>query len=104
MPAPFYSPRWIAKVALNRREPTELPAATRIIDLHPGQEWSIPIEFTSLNNVAYFAADDSAVYYPDGTATYNRELFRSDGISLRVGSRPRFAGGSRRQSGRRDLS
>jgi ELWxxDGT repeat protein len=55
---------------------------TRIIDLHPGQEWSIPIEFTPLHNVAYFAADDSAIYYPDGTATYNRELFRTDGTSL----------------------
>jgi ELWxxDGT repeat protein len=54
---------------------------TRIIDLHPGQEWSIPIEFTPLRNVAYFAADDSAIYYPDGTATYNRELFRTDGTS-----------------------
>jgi ELWxxDGT repeat protein len=56
------------------------PAGTnRIIDLHPGAEWSIPIEFTPLRNVAYFAADDSVVYHHDGTATYNRELFRTDG-------------------------
>ncbi|HEY2711243.1 MAG TPA: ELWxxDGT repeat protein [Chthoniobacterales bacterium] len=51
----------------------------RIIDLHPGPEWSIPIEFTLLRDVAYFAADDSVVYHHDGTATYNRELFRTDG-------------------------
>ena len=56
------------------------PAGTnRILDLHPGPEWSIPIEFTPLRDVAYFAADDSVVYHDDGTATYNRELFRTDG-------------------------
>lgn len=58
------------------------PADTsRIIDLHPGAEWSIPIEFTLLRDVSYFAADDSVVYHPDGTATYNRELFRTDGTA-----------------------
>ena len=29
----------------------------------------------------YFAADDSVVYHRDGTATYNRELFRTDGTA-----------------------
>lgn len=53
----------------------------RIVDLHPGLEWSIPIEFTPLGGVAHFAADDSAVYHSDGTATYNRELFRTDGTA-----------------------
>ena len=53
----------------------------RILDLHPGPEWSIPIEFTDLRDVAYFAADDSVVYHRDGTATYNRELFRTDGTA-----------------------
>ncbi|HEY1582001.1 MAG TPA: ELWxxDGT repeat protein [Chthoniobacterales bacterium] len=54
---------------------------SRIIDLHPGPEWSIPIEFTDLRDVTYFAADDSVVYHHDGTATYNRELFRTDGTA-----------------------
>lgn len=59
-----------------------IPGGTnRITDLHPGSEWSIPIEFTSLRGVAYFAADDSVVYHHDGTATYNRELFRTDGTA-----------------------
>jgi ELWxxDGT repeat protein len=53
-------------------------STNRIVDLHPGPEWSIPIAFTRLNNVAYFAADDSAVY---PTATFNRELFRTDGTA-----------------------
>ena len=54
---------------------------SRILDLHPGFEWSIPIEFTDLRDVAYFGADDSVVYHDDGTATYNRELFRTDGTA-----------------------
>src|SRR4030095_750024 len=54
---------------------------SRILDLHPGSEWSIPIEFTNLRDVAYFAADDSVVYHHNGTATYNRELFRTDGTA-----------------------
>jgi ELWxxDGT repeat protein len=37
--------------------------STRIVDLHPGPEWSIPIEFTGLRDVASFAADDSVVYH-----------------------------------------
>jgi ELWxxDGT repeat protein len=52
---------------------------SRILDLHPGDEWSIPIEFTPLGGFACFGADDSVVYHRDGTATYNRELFRTDG-------------------------
>jgi ELWxxDGT repeat protein len=52
---------------------------SRILDLHPGPEWSVPIEFTPLRQFACFGADDSVVYNPDGTATYDRELFRSDG-------------------------
>ncbi len=54
---------------------------TRIIDLHPGAEWSIPIEFTALRHVTCFAADESVVIHPDGTATYDRELFRTDGTA-----------------------
>ena len=50
----------------------------RIIDLHPGPEWSIPIEFTPLRGIAYFAADDSVVHH-GGIGIYNRELFRTDG-------------------------
>ena len=58
------------------------PAGTsRIVDLHPGAEWSIPIEFTPLHDFACFAADDSVVHDRDGTATYNRELFRTDGTA-----------------------
>jgi ELWxxDGT repeat protein len=58
------------------------PAGTnRILDLHPGPEWSIPIEFTGLRDIAYFGADDSVVYHHNGTATYNRELFRTDGTA-----------------------
>ena len=54
---------------------------SRIIDLHPGEEWSIPIYFTALRHATYFAADDSVVINPDGSATYNRELFRTDGTA-----------------------
>jgi ELWxxDGT repeat protein len=52
---------------------------SRILDLHPGPEWSVPIEFTPLREFACFGADDSVIYNPDGTATYDRELFRTDG-------------------------
>lgn len=52
----------------------------RILDLHPGAEWSIPIEFTALRNVAYFAADDSLIIR-HGFPVYNRELFRTDGTA-----------------------
>lgn len=57
------------------------PGTKRIVDLHPGQQWSIPIGFTPLHNVAYFGADKSAVFFPDGTAVFNRELFRTDGTA-----------------------
>jgi ELWxxDGT repeat protein len=56
------------------------PGTNRIVDLHPGPEWSVPIEFTRLHNVAYFAADDSALYRA-GTVTFNREPFRTDGTA-----------------------
>jgi ELWxxDGT repeat protein len=52
----------------------------RIIDLHPGAQDSIPIYLTPLRNVIYFAADDSVVVH-HGLATYNRELFRTDGTA-----------------------
>jgi len=52
----------------------------RIIDLHPGSQDSIPIDFTPLREIAYFAADDSVVFH-HGLATYNRELFRTDGTA-----------------------
>lgn len=56
------------------------PAGTvRIKDLHPGLEGSVPVGFTELEGVAYFAADDSVVLHDDGTATFDRELFRTDG-------------------------
>ncbi len=58
------------------------PAGTsRILDLHPGEQWSVPIEFTSLRAFACFAADDSVKINHDGTATYDRELFRTDGTA-----------------------
>jgi ELWxxDGT repeat protein len=52
----------------------------RIVDLHPGAEWSIPIEFTPLQGVACFAADDSLIIR-HGLPVYNRELFRTDGTA-----------------------
>jgi ELWxxDGT repeat protein len=56
------------------------PAGTlRLKDVHPGPEGSVPVGFTALNGVVYFAADDSVVDNGNGTATYNRELFRTDG-------------------------
>lgn len=51
----------------------------RLKDLHPGPEGSVPVGFTVLNGIAYFTADDSVVVHDDGSATYNRELFRTDG-------------------------
>jgi ELWxxDGT repeat protein len=51
----------------------------RLKDLHPGPEGSVPVGFTVLEDVAYFAADDSVMVHDDGTATYDRELFRTDG-------------------------
>ena len=54
---------------------------SRIIDLHPGEQWSVPIEFTPHGGIAYFGADDSVKIHPDGTATFNRELFRTDGTA-----------------------
>lgn len=54
---------------------------SRILDLHPGPEWSVPIEFTKLRDFACFAADDSLVRNGDGTVTYNREVFRTDGTA-----------------------
>jgi hypothetical protein len=52
---------------------------TRLKDLHPGPEGSVPVDFTVLDGIAYFGADDSVVAHEDGTATYDRELFRTDG-------------------------
>jgi ELWxxDGT repeat protein len=58
------------------------PAGTaRVIDLHPGTEWSLPVDLTEFDGVVYFAADDSVIKHPDGSATYDRELFRSDGTA-----------------------
>jgi ELWxxDGT repeat protein len=58
------------------------PSGTaRVIDLHPGPQWSIPSELTPWNGVVYFSADDSVVVNPDGSATFDRELFRTDGTA-----------------------
>jgi len=54
----------------------------RLKDLHPGAEGSVPVGFTVLGGVAYFGADDSVVVHDDQTATYDRELFRTDGTDV----------------------
>lgn len=57
-------------------------AGTRLLkDIHPGAQWSVPVGITVLGNAAYFGADDSHVDHPDGTATFDRELFATDGTA-----------------------
>lgn len=51
---------------------------SRVKDIHPGGESSIPVGLTELNGVAVFGADDSFVE-TDGFRTYDRELWRTDG-------------------------
>ncbi len=53
----------------------------RIIDLHPGQQDSIPIGLTRLRDVIYFGADDSSIPGGGGTTIFDRELFRTDGTA-----------------------
>ena len=48
---------------------------------------SVPVDITVFGGLAYFGADDSVVIHDDQTATYDRELFRTDGTdagTLRV--------------------
>ncbi len=58
-------------------------AGTSLIkDIHPGPIDSIPTALTTLNGVTYFAADDSVTEDPDtGFATFDRELWRTDGTA-----------------------
>ena len=57
-------------------------AGTALVkDIHPGQQWSVPVGLLPLADRAFFAADDSAISNPDGTATFNRELFVTDGTA-----------------------
>lgn len=56
------------------------PAGTRLLkDVHPGEHWSVPVGLLPYAGRVFFAADDSFVPNPDGTATFNRELFVTDG-------------------------
>jgi ELWxxDGT repeat protein len=56
------------------------PAGTMLLkDIHPGEQWSVPVGITPLGTRALLAADDSFVTNPDGTVTYDRELFVTDG-------------------------
>jgi ELWxxDGT repeat protein len=58
------------------------PAGTGLVkDIHPGEQWSIPVGLLPFANRAFFAADDSFIPNPDGTATFNRELFVTDGTA-----------------------
>jgi ELWxxDGT repeat protein len=57
-------------------------AGTRLVkDLHPGTQWSVPVGLTPFAGRVFFAADDSFVPNPDGTATFDRELFATDGTA-----------------------
>ena len=57
-------------------------AGTALVkDIHPGQQWSVPVGLVRLGNRAFFGADDSFIGNPDGTATFNRELFVTDGTA-----------------------
>jgi ELWxxDGT repeat protein len=56
------------------------PAGTsRVKDIHPGEQSSIPVGITVYNGVAYFFADDKFTSDDGVTGYYDRELFRSDG-------------------------
>jgi ELWxxDGT repeat protein len=56
------------------------PDTTRLVkDIHPGTQWSVPVGLLPFNRRAYFAADDSFISNPDGTVTFDRELFVTDG-------------------------
>jgi len=48
-------------------------------DVHPGEQWSVPVGLLPFNRRAFFAADDSFISNPDGTVTFDRELFVTDG-------------------------
>jgi ELWxxDGT repeat protein len=48
-------------------------------DIHPGEQWSVPVGLLPFNGRAFFAADDSFIANPDGTVTFDRELFVTDG-------------------------
>ena len=72
-------------------------AGTRLVkDIHPGQQWSAPVGLIPFRGQAFFAADDSFVSNPDGTVTFDRELFVTDGteagtvrlIDINPGPRP----------------
>jgi ELWxxDGT repeat protein len=58
-------------------------AGTSLVkDIHPGPTDSIPTALTTLNGIAYFAADDSVVIDPNtGFGTFDRELWRTDGTA-----------------------
>ena len=62
------------------------PAGTGLVkDIHPGATDSFPVGLTAFNGVAYFGADDSLRDNGDGTVTFDRELFRSDGTAAGTG-------------------
>ncbi len=57
-------------------------AGTALVkDIHPGRQWSVPVGLLPFAGKAFFGADDSVISNPDGTATFNRELFVTDGTA-----------------------
>ena len=53
----------------------------RVKDIHPGEQWSVPVGLTNFNGKVYFAADDLFTPDPGGgpTGFFDRELFVTDG-------------------------
>jgi ELWxxDGT repeat protein len=62
------------------------PAGTHLLkDIHPGEQWSVPADLIPFRDRVYFAADDSSITNPDGTVTFDRELFVTDGTEAGTG-------------------
>src|SRR5688572_15637320 len=55
----------------------------RVKDIHPGEQWSVPVGLTPFNGKVYFAADDLFTPDPGGgpTGFFDRELFVTDGTA-----------------------
>jgi ELWxxDGT repeat protein len=50
----------------------------RLIDLHPGLQWSVPVGLTPFAGRVFFAADDKVTQHK-GVNFFDRELFATDG-------------------------
>jgi ELWxxDGT repeat protein len=54
----------------------------RLIDLHPGVQWSVPVGLTPFAGRIFFAADDKVTFDPNGNPFFDRELFATDGTDM----------------------